>query len=399
MRLAKAPATAIAIATYIVMGGFFTQSGVILDAAAAYFRTPIPETATLFSYLTGGNLVGLIVCLFAFNVLSIRRVLLLAYLTLFAGVALLGLTRALPVGALAIGLCGFGAGVGLSAGAVIIAKTYALRSRAVAFLGTDCTFSLSGYVFPAFAANAIALGWMWQSGYIAVAGVAALLLVAAMFVRFPVTGRAAVPEAVRDGAARGSRAGVGLFALALALYLCGQGAFLIWAPQDLQTVFGLPALQAAPVIGAFWGPSIFGLVTAALLVTRIPPRWVVIGAGVLTVASLIACTLAPDAQAFFRATFAFGFTSTCLFKLLISLGSEQIPDAPPRLVTFLLLSASIGGTIAPAISAWFVNLRGPQAGIVMALFCYAGTLAAAVAALLLERARTANRGEAVLSRP
>ena len=159
MRLAKAPVTAIAIATYIVMGGFFTQSGVILDAAAAYFHTPIPETATLFSYLTGGNLIGLIVCLFAFNVLSIRRVLLLAYLTLFAGVALLGLTRALPAGALAIGLCGFGAGVGLSAGAVIIAKTYVLRSRAVAFLGTDCTFSLSGYVFPAFAANAIALGW------------------------------------------------------------------------------------------------------------------------------------------------------------------------------------------------------------------------------------------------
>jgi TsgA-like MFS transporter len=386
--ISKASATAIAVATYIVMGGFFTQSGVILTAAAAYFRTPIPEAATLFSYLTGGNLIGLVVCLFVFNVLSIRRVLIFAYLTLFAGVALLGLSRALPVGALAIGLCGFGAGVGLSAGAVIIAKTYALRSRAVAFLGTDCTFSLSGYVFPAFAANAIALGWMWQSGYIAVAAVAALLLVGAAFVRFPVTGRAAAAATqavVAIVPSRASRGAVALFALGLGLYLCGQGAFLIWAPQDLQKTFGLSALQAAPVIGAFWGPSIFGLVTAALLVTRIPPRAVVIGAATAAVASLLACTFAPDAHAFFTATFAFGFASTCLFKLMISIGSEQIADAPPQLVTFLLLSASIGGTIAPAVSAWIVNVRGPHAGIVMALACYSGTLAAALAALAVER--------------
>ena len=62
-----------------------------------------------------------------------------------------------------------------------------------------------------------------------------------------------------------------LSGFALGLYLCGQGAFLIWAPQDLQTVFGLLALRAAPIAGAFWGPSIFGLITAALLVTRNQP--------------------------------------------------------------------------------------------------------------------------------
>jgi TsgA-like MFS transporter len=386
--ITKAPATAIAIATYIVMGGFFTQSGVILTAAAAYFRAPIPQTATLFSYLTGGNLIGLIVCLFIFNAFSIRHVLAFAYLSLFAGVALLAVSHALPAGALAIGLCGFGAGVGLSTGAVIIAKTYALRSRAVAFLGTDCTFSLSGYVFPAFAAASIASGWIWQSGYLAVAAVAAVLLVAAAFVRFPPTGRtvAAGPaSAPRGASSRATRSAIALFALALGLYLCGQGAFLIWAPQNLETRFGLSAALAAPIIGAFWGPSIFGLVTAALLVTRIPPRAVVIGAATATIASLLACTLAPDAHAFFIATFGFGFASTCLFKLMIAIGSEQIADAPPQLVTFLLLAASVGGTIAPAASAWIVNLRGPHAGIVMALACYVVMLAATLAALAVER--------------
>ena len=392
MRFEKAPPAAIAIATYIVMGGFFTQSGVILDAAAAYFHAPVPETATLFSYLTGGNLLGLVVCLFAFDVLTIRRVLFVAYGALFAGVALLGASRVLPVGAVAIGMCGFGAGVGLSTGAVILAKSFRERARAVAFLGTDCTFSLSGYVFPAFAAGAIAAGWAWQSGYVAVAAIAALILIAAPFVRFPVTGRppaGAEPAPPRSMPAPGALVTIALFALALALYLCGQGAFLIWAPHDLEATFGLPALQAAPIAGAFWGPSIFGLITAALLVTRIPPRWVAVGAATLTVVALSLALTAHDANAYFRATLAFGFTSTCLFKLLISIGSEQLADAPPQLVTFLLLSASVGGTIAPALSAAFVAAHGAHAGVGLALACYTGTLGAAVAALIAERRRAA----------
>jgi TsgA-like MFS transporter len=176
-----------------------------------------------------------------------------------------------------------------------------------------------------------------------------------------------------------------LFAFALALYLCGQGAFLIWAPQYLETAFGLPAQQAAPIVGAFWGPSIFGLVTAAVVVSWVPPRVVVLCAATLTVGSLVAATVVHDAHAFFTATIAFGFTSTCLFKLLISIGSEQIADPPPQLVTMLLLSASVGGTIAPVLSAAIVAGSSAHAGIVVALVCYAGTLAAALVAMIAER--------------
>jgi TsgA-like MFS transporter len=384
----KIGATAVAICSYIVMGGFFAQNGVILDAAAAYFHAPVTTTAALFSYLTGGNLIGLIVCMVIFEVVPIRGVLALAYATLFAGVALLFATHDLRLGALAIGMCGFGAGVGLSTGAVIIAKCYAQRLRAIAFLGTDCTFSLAGYVFPALAASAIAAGWAWQSGYVAVAAFAALLLLTAVFITFPAVGRAArrteerVLRAPLDGA---STVGVALFAFGLAAYLCGQGAFLIWAPNELTTAFGMRPLDAAGIIGQFWGPSIFGLLTAALIVTRVAPRIVMTAAAASAVVSLLVIANAGDAHAFFAATFAFGFSSTCLFKLMISIGSEQIVDAPPQLVTFLLLSASVGGTIAPALSARFVAASGAHAGVVMAAGCYSLTLACILAALVVER--------------
>jgi len=42
---AKIAATAVAICAYIVMGGFFAQNGVILDAAAAFFHAPVTTTA------------------------------------------------------------------------------------------------------------------------------------------------------------------------------------------------------------------------------------------------------------------------------------------------------------------------------------------------------------------
>ena len=386
----RIPATAVAICAYIVMGGFFAQNGVILDAAAAYFHAPVTTTASLFSYLTGGNLLGLIVCMFVFEVVPIRGVLALAYLALFAGVGLLLTTHELRLGALAIGLCGFGAGVGLSTGAVIIAKSYVQRVRAVAFLGTDCTFSLAGYIFPGIAASAIAAGWIWQSGYIAVAAFAAALLVAAAFIPFPAVGRAArrdQPVVISAGRSASATAGVALFALGLAAYLCGQGAFLIWAPHDLMTAFGLKPIDAAGIIGQFWGPSIFGLLTAALIVTRVAPRIVMTGAAACAVAALVFIAGAHDAHAYFAATIAFGFASTCLFKLMISIGSEQVPDSPPQLVTFLLLSASVGGTIAPVVSARFVGLSGAHAGVIMATCCYALTLVCVLAALAVERSR------------
>jgi hypothetical protein len=99
---------------------------------------------------------------------------------------------------------------------------------------------------------------------------------------------------------------------------------------------------------------------------------------------------------FFAATFAFGFSSTCLFKLMISVGSEQIPHAPPQLVTLLLLSASVGGTLAPAVSARIVAAHGAHAGIVMAACCYALTLGCALAALAALAVERMSRRSAAL---
>jgi TsgA-like MFS transporter len=127
-------------------------------------------------------------------------------------------------------------------------------------------------------------------------------------------------------------------------------------------------------------------VTAAVLVSRVPPRLVLIFA--LAMGSLLTLTLAllTDAHTFFLVTFAFGFTTTCMFKLMISIGSEQLPNSPPWLVTFLLFCSGLGTTTAPIVSAQLVKLSGVHASLWVAFAFYAATAVTIGAALATEGA-------------
>jgi TsgA-like MFS transporter len=387
MRRSTIPATAIAIATYVIVAGIFTQSGVVLQPAAAYFHASVPDTAVLFSYASAGNLGGILISLVAFNLLSVRAVLFLAYACMLAGLALIVTTHQLAIASIGITAIGAGVGTGLSAGAVILAKLYVDRARAIAFLSTDCAFSASGFVFPAVAGAALAAHWTWWSGYVMVAALAVATLIASTLIALPATGRnAAMVRATAEPTRRGATATIALFAVGLALYLTGQTTFTIWAPTVLQDLLGVPALQAGTIVSSFFGPSSLGLVTAAVLVSRVPPRFVLIFALAAGTTLSLALALLADAHTFFLVTFAFGFTTTCMFKLMISIGSEQLPNSPPWLVTFLLFCSGIGTTAAPIVSAALVKLAGVHASLWVAFAFYAATMLVIAAALLSERA-------------
>jgi TsgA-like MFS transporter len=378
--------TAVAIASYVIVSGVFTQSGAVLGPAASFFHTSAPDAASLFTAAGFGNLGGILVSIFAFTAFSIQRVLVAAYVVALAGAGIVATAPSLGVAIAGIFVLCLGVGTGLSAGAVILAKLYTDRARAIAFLSTDCAFSATGFVIPVVVGLVIASGKPWYSGYLIVAALAAVVLLACLRITFPA--RDAAPpgvDAERTARPVGAMVTIALFALGLATYLTGQTTFTVWAPTVLHEIFGVETVRANAVVSQFFGPSSLGLITAAVVVTRVPPRFVLIFALLMGAAATTAIALTHNPAFFFLATTVFGFTTTCMFKLMISIGSEQLPTSPPALVSFLLFCSGLGTTAAPLVSAQVVRIAGTHASMWFACGCYVATLIVMLVALAVER--------------
>lgn len=360
--------TAIGFISYMIMSGLLTQIGVILNAVSSSLNATPAATVGVFSWLTGGALCGTFASLFLYARHSLKQVLIANY-TLFLAIMLVLVvvapTSYWPLAIVLWGL-GVGCGCGLAGGAVILSKIYHEAKRASAFLATDCAFSAAGFIFPSLAAVIIAAQVDWVYSFGVVGALALVLWATLFFVRFPAT------EADDTNAAsalsqfkRVLTPRVCLIAVGVCTYLMAQTTFLTWSPNYLQHTFGVSEKESAQAVGNYWGMSIFGLITAAIFVNKIPQRSLLMLVTVL--ASLITFTfmLASSAEWFLLTSYLFGLTTTCIYKIAISVGSQQLTSAPAVLVTFLLFSGNVGSTIAPMLSGWVVQLFGVQSAIIM----------------------------------
>lgn len=376
----------VAFLTYMIMSGLLTQIGVIIGPLSNHLKIPITDTAALFSYLTGGTFAGTFISMLVYQRFSIVTIFRVVYVTLVAVLlALIALQiDSASIFATMLFILGICCGVGLSGGAVIISNIYLDdQKRASAFLATDCSFSLAGYVFPTLAAALGAAGYLWSIGYGSVGILAGLVLAATAFIRFPDTVQQHQTETGEATSIWTTR--VFLISIALCIYLISQTSFLTWAPQYLQTRFGLPPTEAATAVGNYWGPSIFGLLSATYLITRVPTRPFLMSVSILAVLLATVLYFTNDPQLFLNVTLALGFLTSCIFKIGISVGSQQIQQAPPILVTFLLCSATMGSTLAPVVSAKIVDLYGVHSAILLTLLGFSCVTVLFAMCLIIEK--------------
>ena len=388
MGMNKVALTLLAFMTYMVMAGLMTQIGVLISPMSDYLGISITASASMFSLLTGGTFAGTFVAMLVYSRFPIQRILQCNYLTFLVLLILLvsldiRLQWVVSVYLFMLGLC---CGVGLAGGAVLIAKLYDEQKRASAFLATDCSFSLGGYIFPSLAIVLLAANQLWMVSYATVGVLAILILVACFFLSFPEnsevaeTGLVATAKPTNIWTPR-----VFIIALALCCYLITQTTFLTWAPNYLQQVLGVDATQAASAIGNYWGPSIFGLLTVTLLVIKVPTRPLLLSVMLIAIILSILLYTTQDPDWFLTITLALGFMTSCIFKLAISVGSQQVHSAPPILVTFLLSAATIGSTAAPALSALVVSIFGVSSAMLMTVIGFVLVAMLVVICLLMEK--------------
>jgi TsgA-like MFS transporter len=384
----KVTLTLVAFMTYMVMAGLMTQIGVLISPMSDYLGISITAAASMFSLLTGGTFAGTFVSMLVYSRFPIQRILQYNYLTFLVLLMLLvsldiRMQWVVSVYLFMLGLC---CGIGLAGGAVLISKLYNEQKRASAFLATDCSFSLAGYIFPSLAIVLLAANQLWMVSYATVGVLAILILVACFFLSFPENSDAVETDLVVTVKPTNIwTPRVFIIALALCCYLTTQTTFLTWAPNYLQQILGLDATQSASAVGNYWGPSVFGLLTVTLLVMKVPTRPLLLMVLLIAIILSILLYTTKDPNWFLSTTLALGFMTSCIFKLAISVGSQQIHSAPPILVTFLLCAATIGSTVAPALSALVVSMFGVSSAMLMTVIGFVLVAILVVICLLMEK--------------
>ena len=389
--------TLIAFLSYMIMSGLLTQAGVILNAIAAQLDMSAARTVSIFSWLTGGALIGTLLSMYLYTRFSVRRLLITTYsVLLLLGVALPLLTGAgyttLAAVFLGLGVC---CGCGLSGGAVIISRIYRAQRRASAFIATDCAFSAAGFIFPTLAGWLLVKELDWTLSYLAVASLAVIILILAATSAFPEPHRSTSTSGNDEPAPERETAlmqfkriftpRVVCFAIGVCLYLIAQTTFLTWAPNYLMAYFDAQPEVAGQVVSNYWGFSIFGLLTSVVLVNFIPTRIMLLVVSGIAIACTTAFLLIESIETFLTLGLAFGLLTTCIYKIAISVGTQQIADSPPMLVTLMLFSGSIGSTLAPVVSGLVVDSSDEKGALMLALAGFVTMLVLFISAMLLER--------------
>ncbi|EKF9435238.1 MULTISPECIES: MFS transporter TsgA [Gammaproteobacteria] len=380
--------TGVAFMSYMIMSGMITQIGVLVSSLAEYLSISVTDAAVTFSYLSGGTLVGTFVSMAAYSRFCISKVMRINYFVFVSVIVSLVVFDYRNIQFISCSLFILGAccGVGLAGGSVVLSKLYDGGKRTSAFIATDCAFSASGFIFPTLASLLIAANVSWVYGYGSVSILAIIILLLTFILAFP-----------KDDELSGSKNTsffkqipkmnnrVYLMGAALCMYLIAQNSFLTWSPHYLQEVFKLDPVSARSAVGNYWGPSIIGLIISAFVVQKVSPRGMLLFISFMSVVITSVLVSLEDPNQFLTVTLALGFVTTCMYKIAISIGTQQMKDAPALLVTFLLCCGTVGSTIAPALSAKFVEYFGVKSAMIMTMGSYLTTFVLLIIILYLEK--------------
>ncbi len=358
--------TLAAFLAYAVMSGMLAPIGLLSPELAATFDLSITDVTRRFGWLTIGILVGAVLAVELTPRIGLRPLLTTLYVV--AAVALVSLRLPLDTDWVwpALGLVGVTSGIGLSAAALTIARSYQRDQRASMLVITDGCFSLAGVGISLFAGYAIASGWHWSSTYLLVGFVALVIAILCAVSRFPEAPEPSASASVVPWP-RSAWASIA----ALFLYTLGQNAITWWLPQHMRGVLGASDTEAGSVVANYWLGMLFAQLFVAWFVYRIGLNRLLGIAVCCCVAASVPLWLLTDRVLVVWMALLFGFLNLGFLKLMISFASEKLPTPTPRLISSLLLGATTGTALSPAITSQIVEWTSVGGVLRFASVCFA----------------------------
>jgi TsgA-like MFS transporter len=342
--------TLLSFLAYFVMSGMLAPIGIISGPMAEYFDVPITELTANFSWLTFGILAGAVIALVVFEWISLRKLMVLLYGLILAILLSLTLHDDFDLIWLSIGLVGTCCGVGLAGAALIISKTYAADQRASMLVITDGSFSVAGVICSWLAVVLVAREFHWSGPYVFVALIAATIVLLAIISTFP----DADAEEKMTAESEPWPVSVWLCLIALFLYTLGQYSMLLWLPNYAETQLGAPRDQAGQLVSQFWTGMFAAQLFVAWWVLRVGVRRLVLIAGILVSLGSMPLWFYDDIDSLIVLATIWGFANLGLLKIVLSFATELVRVPTARLVSTLLLGASLGTAVSPWLTSRIV---------------------------------------------
>jgi predicted MFS family arabinose efflux permease len=375
--------TLVSFLAYFVMSGMLAPIGIISGQMAELFDRPITDVTAQFGWLTIGNLIGAVIALIIFDVLKVRTVFLVIYVLIIASILSLNFQDDLMKVGIALGVVGVCCGLGLASAALVISKTYDAERRASMLVITDASFSVAGFSCAALATTLIAAGVHWTGSYQFVAGVAGVILLLTFASKFPET---ATDNSV-ENTGEPWPLSVWLCIGALFLYTLGQFSMLWWLPNYVQEELGASAEQSGFLITLFWLGLFVSQLVVAWWVVKIGVRKLVLIAAILT----FLCSILPwtfgNLSILPLLTFIWGVANFSLLKLVLSYGTQMVNVPTPRLVSTLLLGATLGTAVSPWVTSRIVAATDNFFILQFSTLCYAALAILLIVATRLHDSR------------
>lgn len=373
-----------AFLAYFCVSGVLSTFGLISGPMAAHFGVEVTQITSDFSWFTVGMLVGAGLAIDVVDRFPLRGVLATVFFVIALCLGGLAIAPTLQLVRPLLGGAGVCLGIGLAAAATTIARSYAPEPRASMLVVTDACFSLAGRICASLTLYFLGQQLHWSSGYLVVAGAAALIVLLAATSTYPDTSKEVTVDAVAEET-RWSFL-IWLCIGTLCLYTLGQYAMLWWLPQHLQLNFAASADEAGAVVGKFWD----GMFLAQLLVA-----WWVLKAGAEKLVLLAAVSAALCSVPLWVITdlewipwlgALWGFGNLAFLKLAISFATQLQTVPSPRLVSALLFGATSGTAVSPWVTSQIVEFFGTSTVLRFSTACY--TVIALIMLFVVWRSRT-----------
>lgn len=352
--------------SYFIMSGMLAPMGIISGPMAEYFGQPVTEITARFGWLTFGILAGAIMALVIFDFFRVRTLLISVYTLILVCLLSLAFLDALTLIGFVLATVGTCCGIGLAGAALVISRTYDTEQRASMLVITDGSFSVAGIVCSWIAIFLVAREYHWSGVYQFVAMISAFVVILGFVSNYPNT------DANTDEATRNEKWPVPVwFCIAgLFLYTLGQWAFLLWLPNYAETELGAAREPAGQLVSQFWTGMFAAQIFVSWWVLKIGVRRLVLICSISTTVFSVPLWVLPDIDVLIVLSTVWGFANLGLLKVVLSFATQMLRIPTARLVSALLLGATVGTATSPWLTSQIVTASSAHFVLQFGTGCY-----------------------------